>query len=375
MIMGRPWLRAAKVKQDWGADQIVIRKGKKKVKLKMTSEKILPNEFRPMLVETVNMVPELLEDEEEEFLNRNPSVIPVFEVDIDGIVQQYVYPKKEGREKQDIKTDQELDKKLPEDLMQVEDLNEEIPNEVLKAVVKAEKDYEEHLSKTARVKEDDLEDFNLGTKEDPKNVRICAELPVEFKLNLQKLLQEFKDVFAWQYTDMKGVDPRFCQHKINLKKDVVPVVQRRYRMNPNFAKQVKEEIDKLLKVGFIYPVHQVTWLSPIVIVPKKNGKIRVYVDYRKLNAATLTDPFPLPFCDTLLDAVAGHEIYSFLDGFSGYNQVLMAPEDRDKTAFVTEWGVFASNVMTFGLKNAPPTFQKWVQEVFEPFLTTFMRVF
>ena len=146
-------------------------------------------------------------------------------------------------------------------------------------------------------------------------------------------------------------------------------------MNPNFAKHVKEEIDKLLKVGFIYLVHQVTWLSPIVIVPKKSAKIRVCVDYKKLNASTITDPFPLPFCDTLLDSVARHEIYSFLDGFSGYNQVLMALEDRDKIAFVTEWGGFAINVMTFGLKNAPPTFQKWVQEVFEPFLTTFMRVF
>lgn len=88
------------------------------------------------------------------------------------------------------------------------------------------------------------------------------------------------------------MDPRFCQHRINLKKDAVPVVQRRYKMNhPNFAKQVKEDIEKLLKVGFIYHVHQFTWLSPIVIVPKKNGKIRVCVDYKKLRAATITNPF------------------------------------------------------------------------------------
>lgn len=159
---------------------------------------------------------------------------------------------------------------------------------------------------------------------------------------------------------MKGVDPRFCMHRINLKKDAVPVISQRYRMNPNYAKAVKEELDKLMKVGFIYPLEKVTWLLPIVVVPKKNGKLRICVDYRKLNAATITDPFPLPFQDTLLDAVAGHQMYSFLDGFSGYNQILMAEEDREKTAFVTEWGVYASNVMVFGLKNAPPTFQKWV---------------
>ena len=101
-------------------------------------------------------------------------------------------------------------------------------------------------------------------------------------------MQEFKDIFAWKYIDMKGVDPQFCMHRINLKKDVVPIISQRYRMNPNYAKAVKEELDKLLKVGFIYPLKQVTWLSPIVIAPKKNGKLRICVDYRKLNATTET---------------------------------------------------------------------------------------
>ena len=78
-----------------------------------------------------------------------------------------------------------------------------------------------------------------------------------------------------------------------------------------------------------------------------------HVDYRKLNAATVTDAFPLPFTDGILDAVAGHEIYCFLDGFSGYNQVRMSPEDQEKTTFVTEWGVFVAVVMMFGLKDSP----------------------
>ena len=136
---------------------------------------------------------------------------------------------------------------------------------------------------------------------------------------------------------MKGVNPKFCHHRINLKKDVVPVVQRRYKMNPNFAKQVKEEIDKLLNVGFIYPIHQVTWSSPIVVVPKKNEKIKICVDYKKLNATTKADPFPLPLCGVIiLDSIVGHEIYTFLDGFNGYNHILMDPKDREKIAFITE---------------------------------------
>ena len=101
--------------------------------------------------------------------------------------------------------------------------------------------------------------------------------------------------------------------------DMKPVQQWRYWMNPNYAPRVKEEIDKLLKIGFISPIKRATWLSPIVVVPKKNGKIRVCVDYRKLNAVTITDTFLIPFTESILNAVAGYDMYSFLDGFNGYN--------------------------------------------------------
>ena len=85
-------------------------------------------------------------------------------------------------------------------------------------------------------------------------------------------------------------------------------------MNSNFVQQVKQEIDKLLSVGFIKPVNEVSWMSPTIVVPKKNGKIWVCVDYKKLNAATITDPFLIPFYDAVLDAIGGHEMYNFLDG-------------------------------------------------------------
>ena len=118
---------------------------------------------------------------------------------------------------------------------------------------------------------------------------------------------------------MKGLDPQYYQHQIQLHKDARPVQQRRYRMNPNLVALVKEEIDKLRHVGFIRPVKCATWLSPIVVVPKKNGQVRFCVDYWKLNVATVTDAFPLPFTDIILATVTGHDCYSFLDGFSGYN--------------------------------------------------------
>lgn len=109
-------------------------------------------------------------------------------------------------------------------------------------------------------------------------------------------------------------------------------------MNSKYATKVKEEIDKLLQVGFIYLVQKTEWLSPVVIVPKKNGKLRLCVDFWILNSVTKMDPFPLPFTDRVLEEVAGYEIYSTLDGFSGYNQVLMAINDELKTCFITEWG-------------------------------------
>ena len=229
-----------------------------------------------------------------------------------------------------------------------------------------------------RVQASSLEELNIvedDSELQPKAILIAKEMLYEDKQRLKSLLKQYKDVFAWSFEDTKGLDPTFCQHQIHLNKDAKPVQQRRYLLNPNYAVKVKEEIDKLLKVGFIRPVKKAIWLSPIVVVPKKNGKIWVCVDYRKLNAATVTDAFPLPFTDGILDAVVGHEMYSFLDRFNGYNQVRMHPDDQEKTAFVTEWGVFVAVVMMFGLKTALVTFQRVIQEIFHRYIPTFMQVF
>ena len=315
MMLGRPWLRAAKVKQLWGTDTIVIKGGKKKVRLQMGAKKVIPPGARALYAEGLNMVEEIGEDAEEEFLKTNSSVVPIFEVDVTKIATQYVLQSPKGQSQDGLKDSQGVTKMGKEVLKSLQ-VPEAETDAAAEAVKQTEEAFQHQMERTARVAQDELQEMNLNTQEDPQTVRVSAGLDEDFKHRLRELLMEFKDIFAWKYTDMKGIDPSFCQHRINLKADAVPVIQQRYRMNPNYAKQVKEEIDKLLAVGFIYPVEEVTWLSPIVVVPKKNGKIRVCVDYRKLNAATITDPFPLPFCDTLLDAVAGHEIYSFLDGFS-----------------------------------------------------------
>ncbi|MCO5564939.1 hypothetical protein L7F22_018609 [Adiantum nelumboides] len=247
--------------------------------------------------------------------------------------------------------------------------------EPLEEVIRQEHDFEAQMTKVIRVKEDELDTFFLENQKETKPIHISKRLEAPFRKELIALLREFQDIFAWEYADMRGLDPKCYQHKIHLKPDAVSMKQHLYQMNPNLAKQVKVEIDRLLQVGFITPIDNLEWLSLIMVVPKKNKKIWICVDYRKLNAATISNPFPFPFLDSILDDVASHEMYSFLDGFSGYNQIQMAQEDQAKIAFITAWGVFACTVMWFGLRNDPSTFQRDMFEIFGPYLTDFMRIF
>ena len=135
-------------------------------------------------------------------------------------------------------------------------------------------------------------------------------------------------------------------------------------MNPNYAQQVKAEINKMLDVGIIYLIERTTWVSPIVVVLKKNGKLRICVDYRQVNDATIKDNYPVPYIEHLLERVAGAEAYSFIDGFSGYNQISVVPEDQHKTSFPTEFGTFAYKQMPFGLTSALSTYQRAADHIF-----------
>lgn len=126
---------------------------------------------------------------------------------------------------------------------------------------------------------------------------------------------------------MKGIPTSLCTHHIYIKEDCHPVRQSQWRMNPALKNIVKEELPKLLDVGFIYPISDSQWVFPLVIIPKKNGKWWICVDYRELNKATQKDHFPLLFIDQVLDTLAGKKFFSFLDGFSGYNQIQIASEE------------------------------------------------
>ena len=155
---------------------------------------------------------------------------------------------------------------------------------------------------------------------------------------------------------MKGLSPTLCTHRIYINDGYLPLCQPQRRINPSLREIVKTKLQKLLDVGFIYPISDSKWVSPLLIVPKKGGKWRVCVDYRELNKATKKDHFPLPFIDQVLDTLVGKKYFSFLDGYSGYNQISISPKDQEKTTFTCPWGTFAYYILTFGLCNALATF-------------------
>ncbi len=155
---------------------------------------------------------------------------------------------------------------------------------------------------------------------------------------MEQLLKEFKDVFAWTYKYLKGIPLKLPQHKIELDTLIPSTSRAKYKLNPNYATIIKQYIDKLLADGFIQFVKEATWFSPIVIIPQKNGKLKICIDFKKLNAATKKETYPLPFTNEVLNIVAWYKAYSFLDGYSGYYQIFIAPKDRYKITFVTNWG-------------------------------------
>ena len=138
---------------------------------------------------------------------------------------------------------------------------------------------------------------------------------------------------------------------------------------------IKQEMDKLLEAGFIKEIQYPEWLSNVVVVPKKNDKWRVCRDYTNLNDACPKDTFPLSRIDQVVDATTGHELLSFLDAYSGYNQISMFLSDEPKTAFIITYDMYCYKVMLFGLKNVSITYQCMMSRVFEPMLGRTVEVY
>ncbi|CAN6542153.1 unnamed protein product [Malus baccata var. baccata] len=226
--------------------------------------------------------------------------------------------------------------------------------------------------------QDPLEVIDLGTEEDPRPIQISGLLETNDQAKIVCLLQEFKDCFAWHYTEIPGLDSTLVEHRMPIKKGYKPVKQAPRRMSKEIEEKVKEEIERLVKAGFIRPAKYVEWLANIVPVLKAIIKaVRCCVDYRNINGATPKDEYPMHMADLSIDAVAKHKVLSFMDGNCGYNQIMMAQEDIHKTTFRCpgHMGAYEYLVMPFGLKNAGATYQRAMNAIFHDLIGYNMEVY
>lgn len=193
-------------------------------------------------------------------------------------------------------------------------------------------------------------------------VNICKGLDKSVSDKVMSLFQSFSSIMATSMDDLEK--SKLMEHRIVLNENVKPIKQRMYKLAKVQAGILKEELQKLIDNKLIEPSSS-SWSSPVLLVPKKNGKWRMCVDYRKLNECTLKDSYSLPFIDEILFSVGKEvKVFSSIDLFSGYHQISMYPGDKDKTCFTTMYGNYNFCVMPFGLCNAPATFQREMNRIF-----------
>ncbi|XP_024017454.1 uncharacterized protein LOC112090422 [Morus notabilis] len=170
---------------------------------------------------------------------------------------------------------------------------------------------------------------------------------------------------------MEGINANIICHSLNVDPSYPPKSQKCRPMNPERYEALREEVDKLINNGFIREAHYPRWVSNPVLVVKPNRDWRTCVDFSDLNKACPKDGFSLPRIDQMVDATAGHEMLSFMDAYSGYNQIPMHPADEEHTSFITDRGPYCYKVMPFGLKNAGATYQRFISKATDKCITFF----
>ena len=183
---------------------------------------------------------------------------------------------------------------------------------------------------------ENLDEVLLDEEYLTKVIKVRKELKVEISARLVEFLKKNHDAFTWSHMDMVGISPSVISHVLNIDKNYPPVQQKRRLLDKDRSQALKEEVERLKENNFIRDAYYPDWVSNPVLVPKPNGKWRTCMD------------FPLPRIDHLVDATAKHEILSFIDPYSGYNQIIMHPPDEEHTS----------------LKNTGTTYQRLVNGMF-----------
>jgi hypothetical protein len=207
------------------------------------------------------------------------------------------------------------------------------------------------------------------------------------------MLEKHRAAFGYSLHDLKGISHVLCTHRISTDLEITPSREPQHRLNNTMREVVKKEVLKLLHAGIIYHVPHSEWVSPVQFVPKKGGVTvvknkrnelipqrtitgwRMCIDYRKLNKATKKDHFLLPFIDEMLERLANHSFFCFLDGYSGYHQIPIHPNDQSKTTFTCSYRTYAYQRMSFGLCNAPASFKRCMMSIFSDMIEEIIEVF
>ena len=221
----------------------------------------------------------------------------------------------------------------------------------------------------------DLEDMELVEGDPTKVTKVGGGLNPTLKDKIVEILRKNLDIFAWTHEDIPGINNKVIEHRLNVDPTKKPVQQKRRVFAPERNKVIMEEVEKLFAADFIREVFYLEWLANVLMVKKSNRKWRMCIDFTNLNHACPKDNFPLPRIDQLVDSTTGHELLTFMNAFSGYNQIRMNEEDQEKTTFVTSQGLYYYKVMLFSLKNAGATYQRLVNHMFNKQIRRNMKVY
>ena len=203
-------------------------------------------------------------------------------------------------------------------------------------------------------------------------VFFSMQTEVHITLENIPIVNEFPEVFP---EDISGLPPeREVEFAIEVTPGAGSISKAPYRMAPNEMAELKKQIEELLEKGFIRPSVS-PWGAPVLFVKKKDGSLRLCIDYRELNKVTIKNKYPLPRIDDLLDQLSGSSVFSKIDLRSGYHQLRVKAEDVPKTAFRTRYGHYEFLVMPFGLTNAPAVFMDYMNRIFRSYLDQFVVVF
>ncbi|XP_050217513.1 uncharacterized protein LOC126668351 [Mercurialis annua] len=207
---------------------------------------------------------------------------------------------------------------------------------------------------------------NLETIELTEGSEMCVKLgvdwPNEHREAIIARIKQYVEEFTNKPEDIGGVDPKIISHKLNVDAKCKQK-KRTFSLEKQIA--IRDEVEKLLKAGFIRKVDYPEWLANVVLIKKSNGRWRLCIDFTDLNNACPKDSFPLPNIDQLVDATCGFAVYAFLDASQGYHQIPMNKDDEEKTAFTMDLGTYCYKKMPFGLKNVGATYQRLMNHVFK----------